>query len=67
MQEGQMAADESGPTVTAVLSRVSTAVRHNFVFSHEVANCRTLPDGKVKCSGGTADRSASERSEHGHI
>jgi hypothetical protein len=28
-----MTADESGPTVTAVLSRVSTAVGHNFVFT----------------------------------
>jgi hypothetical protein len=37
MQEGQMTADESGLAVTAVLSLVSTAVRHNFVFSHEAA------------------------------
>ena len=28
-----MTADESEPTVTAVLSRVSTAVGHNFVFT----------------------------------
>ena len=67
MQEGQITADESGPTVTAVLSRVSTAIGHNFLFSHEVANCRTVPVGKAKCSGGTADRPASKRSEHGHI
>jgi hypothetical protein len=28
-----MTADESGPTVAAVLSRVSTAVGHHFVFT----------------------------------